>query len=84
MRRILIPFLIVVFLMAPGCMNKGYVKVSAIEGLVEKVSVRHDAYINADDSLSDLKKRVALRSTTLLRAVINEAKAKKEAEAEEE
>ena len=80
MRRIILPLLIVVFLMAPGCVNKGYVKVSAIEGLVEKVSVRHDAYINADDSLSALKKRVALRSTTLLREIVTEAKAEKQDE----
>lgn len=81
MRRI-IPLVLVVAILfiGPGCMRKGYVKVGAIEGLVEKVSTRHDAYINADDSLSDLKKRVALRSTALLRKVVAEAKGEKPAD----
>jgi hypothetical protein len=78
MRRI-IPFLFVIAIVfvAPGCMRKGYVKVSAIEGLVDKVSTRHDAYVDADDSLSDLKKRTYKRSTELLRKVVAEAKDEK-------
>lgn len=56
-----------------GCKG-GMISVDAIDGSVQKVSDRHDAYVNADLSLSADQKRTFLRTTELLRLVLEEAK----------
>lgn len=58
-----------------GCQGaqKGYVSVSAIEGSVRIVADRHDAYVAADTGLSESERQTRLRTTELLRQVVNEA-----------
>lgn len=46
------------------------VRITEIADLVTAVSDRHDAYVTADPTVTDEQKRVFLRSTTLLRMVI--------------
>ena len=79
MRKILVALtLTVTMLFVTGCCS-GHVAVSAIEGNLTIVLDRHDAYINSGKSptgaeLSDLQKRVQLRSTRLLRETMEAAK----------
>lgn len=61
-------------LAATGCSQPGMVSVSAIDAPVNAVCDRHDAYVEADTSLSDLEKETYLRTTTLLRRVVEEAR----------
>lgn len=58
----------------PGCCGAGAVRAEAIAPAVEKVSARHDAYVKADASLSEVDRRIFLRSTELLRKVLAEAR----------
>ena len=57
-----------------GCCGQGYVRVDSIQDTVAAISSRHDAYVKADESLSDLQKRIALRSTSTLGKTLKEAK----------
>lgn len=56
-----------------GCASKGMVHVDSIAVPMRAVAERHDAYVNADESLSDLEKRVFLRSSQILLEVIDAA-----------
>ena len=55
-----------------GC-STSTIRVEAIADPVRLVADRHDAYIQADDTLSDLERETYLRTTSLLRQVIEEA-----------
>lgn len=66
---------IVIPMLALSCASRGAIQVDAIETLVEKVSERHDQYVTADPNLSEGDKADFLRSTDLLRKVIEAAKA---------
>ncbi len=56
-----------------GC-NQGMITVDAIDDSVQDIVTRHDAYVNADASLSAVEKRTYLRSSELLLRVLKEAK----------
>ena len=56
-------------------MQRGYVRVDAISGLVDKVAARHDELVTAS-ALPEVEKRTALRSTELLRRVVAGAQKK--------
>ena len=71
-------YLLVVFLAASlsSCgifSSAGKVEAAALEGPVTKVTERHDTYVAEDANLSDLEKRTYLRSSELLRKVVEEA-----------
>lgn len=60
-----------------GCSSgtmKGYVSVEAIGPSVGIMADRHDGYVAADTSLSDVERRTALRTSQILRTVIEEAR----------
>jgi len=64
-------------LILAGCGDKGYIRAEAIDGLVDKVSERHDAMLNGTldpKSVSPEDKATYLRSTQILREAINAAK----------
>jgi len=52
----------------------GMVYADAIDGPVNRISDRHDAYVKDDASLSADEKAIYLRSSELLRRVLEEAK----------
>lgn len=59
---------------ALSCSAPRTISVDAIEpGLVEVLD-RHDAYVKADQSLDELLKRIYLRTSELLRLLMEEAK----------
>ena len=51
----------------------GMIRADAIDGPVNRISDRHDAYVKEDDSLSDEEKSIYLRSSELLKRIIAEA-----------
>lgn len=59
-------------LLLAGCASN-MISVDAIKGSVEAVSARHDAYVEADDSLSADERSIFLRTTELLRRILEEA-----------
>lgn len=61
-----------------GCSPKGYVKASAIEGAFQKVKDRHDNYVDNDQTLTPLQKRIYKRSSALVDKVLKEAVEKSE------
>lgn len=58
-----------------GCGSPGMVRAEAIAPLVQAVADRHDAYVAADPALDELTRGVALDSSALLRAVVEQAMA---------
>jgi hypothetical protein len=56
-----------------GCAPKHAVDAEALSGPLNAVSDRHDAYVRADESLSEVERNTALRSSELLRGVVSEA-----------
>lgn len=64
-------FVLALFLAA--C-SQGMINVDALEGLVEPVAARHDAYVEADDSLDVAAKADFLRSTAILRDILAAAR----------
>lgn len=73
-RKIIFIVLVVSALTLGGCVSRGTIPAADIEPLIEVVGERHDAYVEADESLSEAQKGVALRSTALLRKVVQEAR----------
>lgn len=65
-------------LVLTGCGTPGYVRADAIEGTVKGLVQRHDAYVGADESLSELTRRIHLRDGELLLRLIEEAQKSKE------
>lgn len=57
-----------------GCCGEGYVRVEGIQVPLDKVMSRHDAYVNSDETLAPLQKRIYLRSTFVLRKTLADAK----------
>jgi len=55
-----------------GCCS-GHVSASALEDTIAPVMSRHDNYVKQDAAMSPLERRVALRSTFLLRKTLAEA-----------
>lgn len=56
-----------------GC-SKGTIQVGAIEDLIGNVTTRHDVYVSGDGALTETQKTTYLRSSTLLRDVVEAAK----------
>ncbi len=67
-------YLLVTSLFLLSACSSGMIHVDAIEGLVEPLTARHDAYVQNDENLSDELKGDYLRSSDILRAVLEEAK----------
>jgi len=57
-----------------GCGTPGYIKAEAIEGTVMGLIQRHDAYVDKDDKLDDLEKRIFKRDGELLKKLFKDAK----------
>lgn len=53
--------------------SAGKIDASVLKDPIEKVAARHDAYVQADESLSEIERRVYLRTTELLQELIREA-----------
>ena len=58
-----------------GCSTPGMIKADAIAGSVHDVCERHDAYVNADPTLTPAQKQLRLRSSSLLVQTVDEAQA---------
>lgn len=56
-----------------GCTCKGMVRAEAVAPLIEDVAKRHDALVEADAGMTEAQKEVALRSTEILRRLMEEA-----------
>ncbi len=56
-----------------GACSTNMIHVDAIADSVFLITERDDAYLRADDSLSDLERDIFLRDNELLRGVIEEA-----------
>lgn len=56
-----------------GCQT-GMVRVDAIEPALTSVMERHDTYVKEDPNLTELAKEIYLRTTELLRKLLEEAK----------
>jgi len=56
-----------------GCAGRGMIHVSEVGPLIGNVADRHDAYVTEDEDLSTVERRVALRSSEILRRVVEEA-----------
>lgn len=65
--------LLLCLLIMPGCQS-GMIHVSALEPALEGVIERHDTYVKADPGLSESMKALYLRTTELLKKLIEEAK----------
>lgn len=52
------------------------IQTGPIRALVESVCQAHDRFVTADSTLTDLQRRTYLRSTQLLRALMDESAAK--------
>jgi len=64
-----------------GCSTPGYVKASEVKGLVDAVTLRHDAYVDADGTLDEEHKASYKRSAALIRMTVDEAVASGNAKA---
>lgn len=58
---------------ASGCVAPGQVSAHDLKPALDKVCDRHDNYVQADSATSALQKKVFLRSTKLLRQIVDEA-----------
>ena len=56
-----------------SCAPKQAVDASAIAGPLKAVTVRHDAYVNVDTTLSAPEKATALRSSEILTEIVDQA-----------
>lgn len=56
-----------------ACAPTRQVDAEALSGVVDPVLARHDAYVNADETLTDTAQETYLRSSAQIRAVLNEA-----------
>ena len=72
-RRWALPAIVLLAALSSSCKGN-MIRADAIDGLVREVAERHDRYVGADAALSETQKSVYLRSTELLRAVIEAAK----------
>lgn len=66
--------LLAALLLFTGCTSKGMIHVASIEGGLVKVLDRHDTYVQNDQGLSDAQRSTYLRTSQLLRKVMEEAK----------
>jgi len=71
MKRTLKTVALVAFLACTSCAAD--LRVKAVAGPMRRVMKRHDAYVRADDTLSDLQRETQLRTSELLERVLTEA-----------
>lgn len=57
-----------------SCAPARHISVDAVEPALIEVLDRHDTYVNADESLPEFIKNLYLRTTELLRKLLEEAK----------
>ena len=62
-------------LMFVGCAQRGTVRAEPLLPTAEAIVARHDAYIAADESLTEDERRTYLRSGELLLTVLRDAAA---------
>lgn len=67
----------VVIVVGAACGTAGSIDPSAVGPSISTVCDRHDAYVRADPTLSADEKATELRTTELLRRVVQEAQAAK-------
>lgn len=67
-------YLLTLSLLALSACSSGMIHVDAINGLVGPITARHDGYVQNDPALSEELKSDYLRSSAILRAVLEEAK----------
>jgi hypothetical protein len=60
-------------LLLPSCAPLGYIRVSSIAAPARRVMERHDAYVKADESLTDIQRETRLRTSELLERVLKAA-----------
>jgi hypothetical protein len=60
-------------LLLPSCAPLGYIRVSSIAAPLRRVSERHDSYVKADQSLTDIQRETRLRTSELLERVLKAA-----------
>ncbi len=65
--------ILIILLLLVGCGTPGFIRADAIEGTVKRLVDRHDVYVEADPSLSDLQKRVNKRDGELLLLLLEES-----------
>lgn len=58
---------------AVGCSERGTIRAAAIDGVMQPVLDRHDAYVENDDSLAPVQTETYLRSSAQLRGAIDDA-----------
>lgn len=56
-----------------GCQSKGTIVAGAIDVPMTKIMERHDAYVNADSGLTQVERDTYLRSSELMRRVLDTA-----------
>lgn len=59
-----------------GCSSSDCIKAGNIEGVTRPILDRHDAYVQQDETLEEFSKKAFLRSSELLRKVLDEATGK--------
>lgn len=64
--------LLITGLMA-SCAGPGYIRAEAVSAPMRRVMQRHDGYVRADSTLTELQRRTRLRTTELLGRVLQEA-----------
>lgn len=74
MKRVLKSVAVLAAVTLASCGSTDMISVDAIEGSVRIVSDRHDEYVREDADLSEDERAIYLRSTELLRRVVDEAK----------
>ncbi|RLA78085.1 MAG: hypothetical protein DRG33_06010 [Deltaproteobacteria bacterium] len=72
MRKFFMGFVFLGALSFSGC-KTDMISVKAIQSPLIKVLDRHDAYVKADKTLSDLVRQVYLKTSELLRKLLKEA-----------
>jgi len=55
-----------------GC-GRSMISAESIEQPVRNITERHDAYVENDDSLSDVERRTYLRSSEILNDLVDQA-----------
>lgn len=56
-----------------GCGGRGMIRASVLQGVMDPVLDRHDTYVQADGSLTPVEQETFLRSSELLRQVVDTA-----------
>ena len=66
---------LIVVILSVGCSPAGYIRADAVDGTLRRVVRRHKTYTKADESLTELERKLNLRDGELLIETLNAAKA---------